>query len=172
MVLEICIHSSIPHGRIFRVWSQITCIRITEDTDTWVPSLIPQHWITNPINFNLLNCILNQVLGWFLCMLKFENCWNLVPPSPWLEGFSSVQYSCSVMSDSLRPLQLQHTRSSCPSPTPGVHSNSCPLSWWCHPAISSSVVLPSSCPQSLPASGYFQWVNSLHEVAKVLEFQL
>ena len=64
----------------------------------------------------------------------------------------SVQFSCSVMSDSLWPHKLQHTRPPCPSPTPGVHSDSCPLSQWCHPAISSSVVPFSSFPQSLPAS--------------------
>ena len=59
------------------------------------------------------------------------------------------------MSDSLRPHESQHARPPCPSPTPWVHSNSCPLSQWCHPAISSSVVPFSSCPQSLPASEYF-----------------
>ena len=68
---------------------------------------------------------------------------------------SSVQFSHSVMSNSLRPHELQHARPPCPSPTPGVHPNSCPLSWWCHPAISSSVVPFSSCPQSLPASVSF-----------------
>ena len=68
---------------------------------------------------------------------------------------SSVQFSCSVMSDSLRPHGLQHARPPCPSPTPGVYSNSCSSSQWCHPAISSSVVPFSSCPQSLPASGSF-----------------
>ena len=69
---------------------------------------------------------------------------------------TSVQFSCSVMSDSLRPHELQHARPPYPSPTPGVHSNSCPSSWWCHPAISSSVIPFSSCPQSLPASESFQ----------------
>ena len=59
------------------------------------------------------------------------------------------------MSDSLRPHESQHTRPPCPSPTPGVHSNSCLSSWWCHPAISFSVVPFSSCLQSLPASGSF-----------------
>ena len=70
---------------------------------------------------------------------------------------SSVQFSRSVVSDSLRPHELQHARPSChaPSQTPGVHANSCPSSWWCHPAISSSVVPFSSCPQSLPASESF-----------------
>ena len=65
----------------------------------------------------------------------------------------SVQFSSSVVSDSLRP---QHARPSWPSPTPGVHPNPCPLSWWCHPTISSSVAPFSSCPQSFPASGSFQ----------------
>ena len=69
--------------------------------------------------------------------------------------FSSVQFSRSVVSDSLRPHELQHARPPCSSPTPGVHSNSRPLSWWCHPVISSSVVPFSSCPQSLPASESF-----------------
>ena len=69
---------------------------------------------------------------------------------------TSVQFSCSVMSDSLRPHELQHARPPCPSPTPRVHPNPCPLSWWCHPTISSSVVPFSSCSQSFPASGSFQ----------------
>ena len=68
---------------------------------------------------------------------------------------SSVQFSCSVVSSSLQPHESQHARPPCPSPTPGVHSNSCPLSWWCHPTISSSVVPFSSCPQSFPASWSF-----------------
>ena len=69
--------------------------------------------------------------------------------------FSSVQFIRSVMSDSLWPHELQHARPPCPSPNPGDHSNSRPSSRWCHPAISSSVVPFSSCPQSLPASGSF-----------------
>ena len=68
---------------------------------------------------------------------------------------SSVQFSCSVVSDSLRPHELQHARPPCPSPTPGVHSDSHPSSRWSHPAISSSVVPFSSCHQSLPASESF-----------------
>ena len=70
-------------------------------------------------------------------------------------AFSSVQFSRSVLSDSLWPYESQHARPPCPSPTPGVYSNSYPLSRWCHPAISSSVVPFFSCPQSLPASGAF-----------------
>ena len=70
--------------------------------------------------------------------------------------FTSVQFSRSVMSDSLWPHGLQHTRPPCPSPTPGVYPNSCPLSRWCHPTISSSVVPFSSRLQSFPAWGSFQ----------------
>ena len=73
----------------------------------------------------------------------------------WISCFSSVQFSHSVVSDSLWPHELQHTRLPCPSPTPRVYPNSCPSNWWCHPAISSSVVPFSSCPQSLPASESF-----------------
>ena len=69
--------------------------------------------------------------------------------------FSSVQFSRSVVSNSLQPHESQHSRPPCPSQTPGVYSNPCPSSQWCHPAISSSVVLFSSYPQSLPASGSF-----------------
>ena len=76
----------------------------------------------------------------------FTNCWSL--------NFS--QFSRLVMSDSLRPHGLQHARPPCPSPTPGVFPNSCPLSWWYHPTISSSVIPFSSCLQSFPASGSFQ----------------
>ena len=68
---------------------------------------------------------------------------------------SSVQFSPSVVSNSLWPYGMQHGRLPCPSPTPGVYPNSCPLSQWCHPNISSSVVPFSSCPQSFPASGSF-----------------
>ena len=75
--------------------------------------------------------------------------------SPIWYVFSSVQFSRSVVSDSLRPHELQHARSPCPTPTPGVHSNSHPSSQWCHPAVSSSVVPFSSCPQSLTASESF-----------------
>jgi len=74
-------------------------------------------------------------------------CWG-----NWTAQFS-VQFSRSVMSDSLQPHGLQHARPPCPSPTPRVYSNSCPLSQWCHPTISSSVIPFSSCPQSFPASG-------------------
>ena len=78
---------------------------------------------------------------------KLNRCKNLI--------FSSVQFSRSVMSDSLRPHESQHTRPPCPSPTPGAYSNSCPESQWCHPTISSCVVPFSSSLQPFPASGSF-----------------
>ena len=78
---------------------------------------------------------------------KLWLCYNLL--------ISSVQFSRSVVSDSLQPHDSQHARPPCPSPTPGVHTNSCSSSQWCHPAISSSVIPFSSCPQSLPASESF-----------------
>ena len=82
--------------------------------------------------------------------LFFQCFWTKrIPP------FSSVQFSCSVVSDSLWSHVLQHARLPCPSPTPGACSNSRPLSQWCHPPISSSVVPFSSCPQSFPAWGSF-----------------
>ena len=86
-------------------------------------------------------------------------------------GSLLLLFNCSVSSDSLWPHGLQHTRLSCPSLSPGVFSNSCPLSQWCHPTISSSVVPFSYCPQSFPASGSFPWVGSSHQVARVLELQ-
>ena len=103
-----------------------------------------QAW--NYVLFGVESNIKDHWCGWtrrgFYSILRFSNIY-------------SVQFSCSVVSDSLRPHGLQHARPPCPSPTPGVYSNSCPLSWWCHPTISSSVVSSSSCPQSLPASGSF-----------------
>ena len=77
-------------------------------------------------------------------------------PDPIFHNNPSVQFSGSVVSHSLRPHELQHTRPPCQSPTPGVYSNSCPLSQWCHPTNSSSVVPFSSHLQSFPTSGSFQ----------------
>ena len=94
--------------------------------------------------------------------------WNENWPFPVM----SVQLSHSVMSNSLRPHELQHTRPPCPSRTPGVHSDSRPLSQWCHPAISSSASPSPPAPNPSQHQSLFRWVNSLHVVAKVLEFQL
>ena len=80
---------------------------------------------------------------------KFRNASSQIPET------LSVQFSLSVVSNSLQPYESQHSRPPCPSPTPGVHPNSCASSRWCHPAISSPVVPFSCCPQSLPASGSF-----------------
>ena len=92
--------------------------------------------------------------GFFLPFAKSQGLWCYfdIP----FTFFSSVQFCCSVVSDSLRPHEPQHTRPPCPSPTPKVHPNPCPLSQWCHTTISSSVVPLSSCPRSFPASGSFQ----------------
>ena len=100
-------------------------------------------------------CLLNWFIVTFVPRLILS--FFLSPPWHFLIWWFilSVQFSRSVMSDSLRPCGLQHARPPCPSPTPGVYSNSCPLSQWCHPAISSSAVPFSSYPQSLPASGSF-----------------
>ena len=72
-----------------------------------------------------------------------------------MQYLGSVQFSHSAVSNSLQPHEPRHARPPCPSPTPGVHTNPCPLSLWCHPTISSSVIPFSSCPQSFPASGSF-----------------
>ena len=110
-------------------------------------------WTTQPLpSWNLdwesLGLILNSHLAWHFLHL-YDIILRNTKSSVW------VQFSHSVVTDSLRPPELQHARPPCPSPTPGVHSNPRPSIWWCHPAISSSVVPFSSCPQSLPASGSF-----------------
>ena len=111
-------------------------------------------------------CILWSVLSH---VQLFVTPWTVARQAPLSMGFSRqehwsgvpcpshmhIKFSRSVQSDSLQPHESQHTRPPCPSPTPGVYSNSCLLSQWCHPAISSSVIPFSSCPQSLPASGSF-----------------
>ena len=104
--------------------------------------------------FNLEKSIWSSSL-YVLLIIVF---WILILSKGW-----SVQFSRSVMSNSLRPHELQHARPPCPSPTPGVYPNSCPLSRWCYPTISSSVIPFSSCPQSFPAlwsfpmSQHFAW---------------
>ena len=85
---------------------------------------------------------------------------------------SSVQFSHSVMSNYLWPHGLQHARPPCPSPTPRAYSNSCPLSWWCHPTISSSVIPFSSCLQSFPASGSFQMSHFFASGSQSIQLQL
>ena len=125
-------------------------------------------------NFTLffLNLPSNQnrfISLWIICWLQayLKDIEGSFP-----DCFSSIQFSGSVVSNSLWPHESQCARFLCPSPTPGVYSNSCPLSRWCHPAISSIVIPFSSWPNPSQHQGLFQWVNSSHEVAKVLEFQL
>ena len=112
-------------------------------------------------------------MQWFVVVVQLlSHVWLFVTPQTDCQ-FSSVQFSSVAQScPTLRPHESQHARPPCPSPTPGVHSDSRLLSQWCHPAISSSVVPFSSCPNPSQHQSLFQWVNSLHEVAKVLEFQL
>ena len=114
-------------------------------------------------------CLFKKICSWAVphgvqnpSSLTRDQTW--VPPvlevqssqeSPYPFNISSVQFSRSVMSKSLLPQGLQHTRLPCPSPTPGAYSNLCPSSRWCHPTISSSVVPFSSCLQSFPVSGSF-----------------
>ena len=109
----------------------------------------------------------------FVCLSSYNGVFRLIL-SISTSYTSSVQFSHSVVSNSLWPHEPQHTRPPCPSPTTRVYPNPCPLSRWRHPIISSSVV-PfsfSSSPQSFPSSGSFQWVSSLHQMTKLLEFQL
>ena len=119
----------------------------------------------------LYPCFFSNV--WIRIEFKFSESWIPYFFEHWIIIlFSSVQFSRSVVSDSLQPHESQHSRPPCPSPTPGVHSDSRPSSQWWHPAISSSVVPFSSCPNPSQHQGLFQWVNPSYEVAKVLEFQL
>ena len=104
-------------------------------------------WIISSLEACNINESFFQWMSLFLCLQTWTvHHWFVV---------LSVQFSCSVVSNSLWPHELQHARPPCPSPTPRVYSNPCSLNQWCHPAISSSVVPFSSCPQSFPASGSF-----------------
>ena len=107
----------------------------TKISSKWTTNENIKHKITKLLEGKKKENLENQGLGWMFC--------------------SSVQFGHSVVSNCLRPHESQHTRPPCPSPTPGVHSNSYPLSQWCHPTISPSVVPFSSFPQSLPASESF-----------------
>ena len=121
-----------------------------ENPSSFLPSLI------SSIIKQISACWGTFILGdwWERSFLNYPwvcTLWRFLPNSK----TSTVQFSRSVVSDSLRPHGLQHARYPCPSPAPGACSNSCPLSWWCHPTISSSGVPLSSCLQSFPASGSF-----------------
>ena len=168
-------NSLLPHG-LFIPWN-------SPGQDTGLGSLSLLHGIfpTQGLNQGLPHCrwILYQlshkgsprILEWVACPFSSES----PQPRNWtrvsciaggfytiwtIRGahtntFNSVQFSSSVISNSLWPHGLQHARLPCPSPAPRAYSNSSPLSWWCHPTISSSVIPFSSCLQSFPASGSF-----------------
>ena len=135
-----------PFVKIFSRLSFVPLIYIYPFTS------IPLCW---PATMEILKCFF---LLYFINMVLYIDLNLNVKPTfhSWDKlPFSSVQFSRSVVSESLWPNGPQHTRSPCPSPAPRVYSNSCPLSWWCHPTISSSVVPFSARHQSFPASGYF-----------------
>ena len=127
-------------------------------------------WPNKSMTFNLLTLVFLKHFKWLNKCISIElkiqiythwNNWCFRCSSQLSQiiisaGVLSVQFNHSVVSDSWRPHGLQHARPPCPSPTLRVYSNSCPLSRWCHPAISSSVIPFSSCPPSFPASGSFQ----------------
>ena len=103
------------------------------------------------------------IFSMMICNNKEIGRRKIISLSYWIQHLCkvrTVQFSCSVVFSSLQPHQTQHARPPCPSPTSGVHPNPCPLSWWCHPTISSSVIPFSSCLQSSPVSGSFQ-INQL-----------
>ena len=90
----------------------------------------------------------------------------------YIKNEKGLLFSCSVVSNSLRPHEMHHTRLPCPSPSPGARSNSCPLSQWCHPTISSSVIPFSSCLQSFPASGSFLMSQLFASGGQIIKLQL
>ena len=133
----------------------LTCVHVIR----LVPSLYINYRIVQYWHMDQGWSQSSSIAGSFTCQCQARALWSLCSclnsqTNKNRETYS-VQFSCSVVSDSLPPHESHHARPPCPSPTPGVHSNSCPSSRWCHPAISSSVVPFSSCPQSLPASGSF-----------------
>ena len=149
------------YGRILKViltgWSVLSLL-LTQEKRKNVGTQTLAHdyysFICNSQKLETTQISINRSVDKYIVVLRNELCIHA----------TSVQFSCSVMSDSLRPHESQHARPPCSSPTPGVHLNSRPSSQWCHPA---SVVRFSSCPQSLQHQSLFQWVSSSHEVAKV-----
>ena len=126
-------------------WHPFLIIISREPHITYMDSL---HWLSL-VSFCFASSLMRVLKTQVSCGMR-QNFLNEV-----IGGFSSVKFSCSVVSNYLWPHESQHARPPCPSQTPGVHPDLQPLSQWCHPAISSSVVPFSSCPQSLPASESF-----------------
>ena len=136
--------------------NQLTLVKLHLIPNTFPTSIPPLGSIPHCLRSKLETLCFHSIL----CVLLSEDItlhyiFLLIYLSPSVQ-FSSVQFSLSVVFNSLWPHEPQHTKPPCPSPTPRVYPNSCPSSWWCHPTISSSIVPFSSCPQSFPASGSFQ----------------
>ena len=148
------IHALLAYGiRCWRhCWITIICFWISVKTSAieskWSPAVVNHDKIKPDIPYVWADPSPSKLKSWYITTAKI--CQTQLHRS-----FSSLQFSRSVMSDSLRPHESQHARPPCPSPTPGVHSNSRPSSQSCHPAISSSVIPFPSCLQSLPASESF-----------------
>ena len=121
------------------------CVQHKTDKICWINEWIRGSWFVNCFIFQSSRSLL------YWSFPRKSQSHLPIPPTPSPHHRNSFQFSCSVMSDSLWPHGLQHARLSCPSPTPRACSNSCPLSRWCHPTISSSVIPFSSCPQYFPA---------------------
>ena len=151
-ILELVVILFSRGSALSRNWTTVSCIAGRFFT-SWAIREPQEHGIS-------LHLFVSSLI-YFVRAFKFSAQRSFV-------SFSSVQFSRSVMSDYLRPHESQHARLPCPSPTPGVHSDSRPSSRWCHPAISSSVVPFSSCPQSLPASESFP-MNQLFATAWTLQ---
>ena len=134
------------------------------------PLVVQEHTVLSPCFWEFSNFLF---INFYFIPLWFEKMHDSFSILKLLNCFmASVQFSRSVVSDSLRPHGLQHARPPCPSPTPRVYSNSCPLSRWCHPTILSSVGPFSSCPQSFPPSGSFQMSQLFASGGQSMEFQL
>ena len=120
--------------------------------------ILKKNWGWIPAWFQRLHMLITAFICSHMSILNMPEIKIYTPFGSFISQprkFSSVQFSHSVMSDSLLPHGLQHTRLNCPSPTPRVHSDSCPWSWWCHLTNSFSVIPFSSCFQAFPASGSF-----------------
>ena len=172
-------HWAIIQGTLY---FKVSSLATVHPSASFIPPRHGAHSIqfrgTVAVHTTVLFTLVHSLVHSFIYLLK-ENTNSIVkvslPPknsSVWVKRFSSVQFRRSVVSDSLRPHGLQHARPPCPSPAPGVYSNSCPSSRWCHPTISSSVIPFSSTFNLSQYQGLFKWVTSSHQVAKVLEFQL
>ena len=135
----------------------------------WIDILLPC-LISKTVMLLVLTCLCFKILDAQVCVLKTDSTmWFRINTSDYERH--SVQFSRSVMSDSLQPHELQHSRPPYQSPTPGVYPNPCPLSRWTQPSRPLSSLSPPALNFSQHQS-LFQWVNSSHEVARVLEFQL